>query len=445
MRSITRELSLSLGIGIVVAMSVIFLLISQSLQQLLQQQMATRLNHDSESILAAIRVGGQGITIDTDYIDSTYQRPFSGHYYEVESEELTLYSRSLWDEQLKWNKRGSGQYPKGTGPQQQPVLILQNRYSKSGMDIKITVAEDVSHQEQQLHRLRWWYAMVTVLMLVVLLLLLKRQLAREMRPIYRAQQQLTELQQGKRRVLDETVPHEILGLVHSINHTLSLLEARNSRSRKAVGNVAHAIKTPLARLTQLLSHPIFATEPQLKADLEQSAAQIQRHLDHELKRARVVGQTHPGGQVSWLSTAEQLVEVLKKLFRDKELEIEIKIPQQLIFFGDPQDLLELLGNLLDNAFKWADKRVEIELNEDVVNQGTQTLTIADDGPGIPHQQQALLVQRGQRLDEQISGSGLGLTIAKDIVHEYQGEIELGRSKKLGGLMITIKFPISAQN
>lgn len=439
MLSITHRLTLSLGVGVMVVMVLLFLLGSHALQQLLQEQIASRLQHDAEALLSALVVSSETISIDTEHIDGTYQRPFSGHYYMVESSSVAnLYSRSLWDEMLQLpTPRNLTAIHRGIGPQRQPLLLLSRRYIKGDRPLLITVAEDISQIEAELLRLRSWYAAISVMIVVGLLLLLRLQLIRAMQPIHRARTQLQALNRGERKQLDEAVPVEIKALVCSMNHALKLLEQRNSRSRKALGNLAHALKTPLARIIQLTNHRLLEREQALQQSLLDSAQQIQNQISHELTRARIVGYSQPGGFVPWQETVEDLLTTLRQLYRQRDVEIKQQLTAGLQFAGDRQELMELLGNLLDNAFKWAQGQIQITLVE---AQGIQRLTIADDGPGIPEEQWQQILKRGQRLDEGVQGHGLGLAIVHDIVTAYRGELSFGFSASLGGLEVVVRLP-----
>jgi signal transduction histidine kinase len=161
-------------------------------------------------------------------------------------------------------------------------------------------------------------------------------------------------------------------------------------------------------------------------------------MDRELKRARIAGAAMPGQRVLLAREIGDLVSTLKKIHRDKHLTIRCRIPVDSLFPGERDDLLELLGNLLDNACKWAVGTVRLTVLE---TDAWQRLVVEDDGAGCSDEQLGLLTRRGSRIDESRVGHGLGLAIVADIVTQYGGRLELGRSEDLGGFMARVELPL----
>jgi signal transduction histidine kinase len=162
-------------------------------------------------------------------------------------------------------------------------------------------------------------------------------------------------------------------------------------------------------------------------------------IDRELKRARIAGAAAPGQRVILENEIKDLVDTLKKIYRNKELSIQCQIPKGSFFTGDRDDLLELLGNLLDNACQWATHRILLTVKH---NTEGLCLRVEDDGPGCPPEQLDLLTQRGVRIDESHGGHGLGLAIVADILEHYEGRLHLGRSSDLGGFLAQVEIPKS---
>ena len=230
-------------------------------------------------------------------------------------------------------------------------------------------------------------------------------------------------------------PIEIQPLVAEINRLIELMGQRLQRSRHALGNLAHALKTPLTQLLQLAER-----QPQdLRTELERPTRQVKILIERELKRARIAGGAAPGQRVLLKREVADLVDTLGKIYREKALRIDCHIPSGSLFPGDRDDLLELLGNLLDNACQWAAGRVRLSVAE---SDFCLSVSVEDDGPGCPPAHLDRLTRRGARLDEDRNGHGLGLAIVADIVDQYGGFLRLGRSQDLGGFAARIEFPVA---
>jgi signal transduction histidine kinase len=224
-------------------------------------------------------------------------------------------------------------------------------------------------------------------------------------------------------------------LVQELNHQLEAIKKRLARSRNATGNLAHALKAPLTLITQLANSEELQQFPHLKAKLLQHTAAIQQSIERELKRARVAG-SHVAGRRTLLGPEiNNLVKTLSAMYREKDLAINLKVPEDAVCTIDRQDMLEVLGNVLDNACKWAERDVAITVEQN----GHTTIAIEDDGPGDPDDMEKL-VHRGTRADEQVAGHGLGLSIVAEIINDYGGKLEFTNSTALGGLRVAIDIP-----
>jgi signal transduction histidine kinase len=259
-------------------------------------------------------------------------------------------------------------------------------------------------------------------------------LRRGFRAVDRVREQLHDVSEGQRERLEFMGPVEIRPLSVEINRLLDQVRQRLQRSRQALGNLAHALKSPLTLLTRELdSLPLRAS------DRERISAQLERVgqlVERELKRARFAGEG--GGQrFEPAEDVPDLVEALRQLHRGRGLSIEIgRLDAGRLPF-DREDMFELLGNLLDNACKWARQRVIVEIvREDVV-----VFRVRDDGPGISVEDRARPLRRGTRLDEQEPGHGLGLAIVRELVEGYRGSLTLDEAAGLGGLEVRVVLPL----
>jgi signal transduction histidine kinase len=259
-----------------------------------------------------------------------------------------------------------------------------------------------------------------------------RQAFRRLEPL---REDVRALSSGCERSLNEDVPSEMSHLVREINHLLHLLSRRNQRSRNALGNLAHALKGPLNLLTRYIDKQLQEQQGELHQQAGQQLERIRVLIDRELKRARLTG----GGAVyqpfaPHVDTPD-LVDVLGRIYRDRHLDFLVEIDPQRMPFGDREDMLELLGNLLDNACKWATHTVVCQIS------GTDwfEVVVEDDGEGLQESDIVRITQRGRRLDENIEGHGLGLAIVHEVVQLYHGQIGFGRSLQYGGLRVSVKL------
>ena len=222
-------------------------------------------------------------------------------------------------------------------------------------------------------------------------------------------------------------------LVTEVNRLIALMDQRLQRSRNALGNLAHALKGPLNLITQICDNETLKQHPDIRNELLQHTKILQQLIDHELKRARLAGSGGSGQYFYPQQELPSLEKLLLRLYEHKSLQIQHVYPDHALGDTDRDDMLELLGNLLDNACKWACHKVMYSIQQDHAIH----ITVQDDGPGCNDEQLQTLTKRGVRLDESIPGHGLGLAIVKDIVNLYGGSLGFDRSPELGGLRVNI--------
>ncbi len=258
-----------------------------------------------------------------------------------------------------------------------------------------------------------------------------------LRPLDRVRGALTAIRSGEADRLDGKFPDEVKPLINELN---ALIESNRSiveRSRTQVGNLAHSLKTPLAVLTNE-SSAMGGARGKLVAE---QARAMQTQIDHYLQRARIAAQRNTlAHRTDAVDALRRMVRVIGKLKQNVMVDFEVPA-EELYFAGEKEDFEEIIGNLLENAAKWARSRVLVSARS--ASTDTQhpvlEIMIADDGPGIPEEQAREAVKRGRRLDEATPGTGLGLAIVTDLVTEYGGKLKLSRSA-LGGLaaIVTLK-------
>ncbi|MDH5395547.1 MAG: ATP-binding protein, partial [Gammaproteobacteria bacterium] len=203
-----------------------------------------------------------------------------------------------------------------------------------------------------------------------------------------------------------------------------------------LGDLAHALKKPLTVLRQFERETVLKDNPDLQKNLATQINSMQKIIDHVLKRARLAGESHAGILFNLKNDFPELIDVLKKMYHNKNIQFEIDVDENVIVPAEREDMLELLGNLLDNACKWSERLIKISIYD---NQMLMII-VEDDGRGIEQERINELTQRGKRLDESIEGHGIGLSIVQDIVSQYHGNIVYQRSESLGGLQVAVSLP-----
>ena len=435
MKSIQRRLSLGLAsvlivVGLILAQSSLWLF-DHSLRRYLRED----LKDETQTLLVALVRGQNGVQLDERRLDPTFQRPFSGHYFRIDFADETWRSRSLWDRDLPKPARAGLQDGLGDGPRGQLLLVYRGDYQRFGQRFSISVAQDYTPILESFRRLQWLGLGLGAAALLLILLAQRYTVRSALRPLERVREQIAQLQQGRRTELDSQVPQELEPLVAQVNHLLSHTEDTLKRSRNALGNLGHALKTPLAVLVSLSEREELRDQPELQATLREQLAQIRQRLERELGRARLAGEALPGAHFDCAAELPGLFSTLG-MIHSHGLKLEWQAEPGLCLPWDREDLLELLGNLLDNACKWADAEVRLSLVQE--SEGYR-LWVDDDGPGIAPERREAVLGRGTRLDEQVAGHGLGLGIVRDMVEAWGGSLSLEDSP-LGGLRVAISLP-----
>jgi len=250
-------------------------------------------------------------------------------------------------------------------------------------------------------------------------------------------QRLGAVRDGREQRVTGAFPSEVSPLVHDLN---ALLEHREHAVRRAVakaGDLAHGLKTPLAVLAQEAERADAAGHRDLAASIAQQVDRMRRQVDYHLAQARAAASgAAPGARCPIAASAEPLARTLLRLYAERGVTIDAVVAADHAFRGQREDLDEMLGNLVDNACKWARTRVAIASS---AHDGVVVVTVDDDGPGLDASMRQAVLQRGVRADEAAPGSGLGLAIARDIAELYGGSIALDASP-LGGLRAKLTLP-----
>jgi len=442
MQSIQSKLSTGLLLSLIIAFSALWILVSVSVQFMANEYIASRLEHDAEMLLNTIDFDNDGVlTVDETRIDLIYHQPFSGHYYVITSGNQSISSRSLWDYKLNAITANTGQkiHILEQGPDQQSLLLMSGGYEKQGNKLTISIAEDLNPINKNIDLFKYWFTAMALGMLFILVLLQSLILRQSLKPLTKMRAELKLLQQGQLNKLSIESPGELKPLINEVNHLLSIMEQRLRRSRDALSDLAHAIKKPLTVIKQITEKNTIPDAT--KKILIKQTDDIYQISDHILKRARLAGHSHTGALFSFSDDLPALIKTLDMMYVNKALLLSTNVPDNIICRVDREDMLELLGNLLDNAYKWAAHKIILTIHID----SELHICIEDDGSGTDPGKISELSKRGIRLDEKIQGHGFGLAITADIVNDYNGTISFEHSTKLGGFKADIILPLQHNN
>ncbi len=424
--------------------------LEQAFRRSALQAMRDRLESYVFSYLSGTDVGKNGELILPEFPpDPRFNRPQSGLYAGIVGEKSEWRSASALGRELPFDQKlepGRTYWSNAPAPTNVGGVY---RYSRgvawevpNGEVVPLTfhVAENDASFNRQVRVFR--QTLVTQLGAAALLLFLVQllMLRWSLRPLHAVAQDLARVERGERERLADRYPRELSPLTLSINDVIDNEREQRSRYRNTLGDLAHSLKTPLAVIRNELES---GTDPVVTGAV--LADQVRRMDDivaYQLARAAASGHATFSAPIEIESHAESIVVGLEKVYAERGVFCEFEIDASARFYGEKGDLLELLGNLLENAFKWARSRVVLTVRASVLHAGRRpslTLIVEDDGPGIADENVALLLVRGVRGDERVQGHGIGLSIVQDIVKSYRGELTVGRSQSLGGASFQIRF------
>lgn len=440
-------------VGLAVALLLAGWVLSSLFREHVLQQFQASLTQQLDQVTAQLDFDSAGQpSIDSQALsDPRWQRPYSGLYWQID--EMTqggqerssaLRSRSLWDTRLQLQPDalvdGALHVHEGLGPQGAPLLMLERALRTGAMPEsrwRLVVAGDLQETQQAVQHFTGVLVMSLLALLVLLVLAAWAQVAVGLRPLRALQRSLQDVHQGQATQLQGVFPQEVQPLVNDFNQVLERNAEVVARARTHAGNLAHALKTPLSVLDQATA----SAGNDLERLVQEQLALARRHVDWHLAQARVAAtQRLPGQRTAIAPVVAGLVRVMERVYASRGLTLSIELDETPLFFaGEEQDLQEMLGNLLDNACKWAHTKVCIRGSMVVGAVPVRLrLQIEDDGPGIGADHLQAVVARGVRLDEAVPGTGLGLAIVQDLVALYGGQMEL-QPLASGGLVAIVEL------
>ncbi|MCK8517138.1 ATP-binding protein [Methylonatrum kenyense] len=414
--------------------------LSLAFQSAVNQAFDERLKAMLHVTSSAIRADADGrLDLSRSLGDARFEQVFSGWYWQVSDPEGPLLSsRSLWDEDLPPLAGGvSGEVMAGDamGPREQPVRQVQRRLRLPDypQPLQVVVAGPTTEVQAEVAGFRRLLLISLASLGVLLLLLIAVQLRWGLAPLRRMRADLHEVQTGQRAALDTRLPADLRGLAETMNRVLDRDRRLIERGRNAAGNLAHAIKTPLAVMrTQLAQLP-----EREQGRFERELKRVDEAVRHHLARASAAGSAGFSGQIMVTTALAPVLDGLGKMAERRGVTLDAKIDERLRVSVDPHDLQELAGNLLENAVRWANTQVRLTVD---AGDGRLWMLVEDDGPGMSEAQRRAAMDRGKLVDSERSRSGLGMAIVRELVDLYAGDMQLGVSAE-GGLSVRIEVRV----
>ena len=453
-RSLSTRLLASVSVLLVVFFGITIVALDLVFQDQSEQAERDRLHVQLLALISASEEDGSGGLQPSpqQLAETRFKNPGSGLYGEIRRSD----GRTMWrspsltgtslelSTKLKSGERRFGQLHLADGSTVLAYSMgiqweFNNRRTRSFV---YSVAENLEPYYANLQRFRGrlfgWFSVLMALLLGALAILLRRLLA----PLRQVEREIEAIEAGDLTELGGGYPRELLGITINLNALLRSERDRLARYRNTLGNLAHSFKTPLAVMRNLLSTPAARTLA-VAAQLDEQVGRMDDIVKYQLKRAAVSGGSGLGSAPVDVRTAlGALRGALLKVYLDRGITCELNVAEGCLFFGDREDLTEIGGNLLDNAFKWARGTVRMTAQRlwspTARREGLQ-LVVEDDGPGIPEAERDRVLDRGARLDERVSGQGIGLSVVRELAQLNGGTISIAQSP-LGGAQIEVRLP-----
>jgi signal transduction histidine kinase len=454
--SLALRLVISSAAWTLIILSITALVLISVCRDFIEDSFDERLNFSLENLIAKTAPSGTfDIRRPVDLGEPVFSRPLSGAYWQIRPEggrtDVSFKSDSLADETYKTpgelgvppdQKHIRQAYVEGPDGQMLRVLERDIDFGQESESriFSMSVAFDTTALDAETRYLTNTVVFTLALLGTGLLLANFFQVRFGLSPLKDIGNRLAAIRSGEETLLEGSPPAEILPLQEELNALIKANWSVVERARTHVGNLAHALKTPLS----VIINEAASQETEFAQKVGQQATLMRQQISHHLDRARIAAQIRPiSGATDVAAALAALSRALTKIYEDRPLNLEIDCPAGIRFFGEKQDFDEMAGNLMDNACKWARTSVvaRVEPPQMGAAAGARTfqLVIEDDGPGLPEELRLEAVKRGRRLDEKMPGSGLGLSIVAELAHLYGGSLKL-EQRESGGLRVCLSLP-----
>jgi len=440
--SLTLRLALLAAAGSTAALLLAGFLFTSLFRQAVERNFDSRLEYLLTALIGAeISETGVDARVVESLGEPRFEIPLSGWYWQIragEAGDVIAASQSLFGDSLPKTPippaDGAISAINLIGPSGKHLRALERRILSDDKSFAVLVAGDADDLAEQVASFGRT-VMITLTIFALLLALGAALLIRfGLRPLRDVRAALRSVRLGDSASLEGRYPVEIEPLVSDLNSLIGSNREIIDRARTHVGNLAHALKTPIA----VLQNEANGTS-ELAGRVREQVAAMQHQITHHLDRARMAAQSKVIGVITPVGpTIDGLVRVMRKVHKDRNLTITAEHVGDIRFRGEKQDLEEMFGNLIDNACKWAKSRIDVRA---VARGDRLVVTIDDDGPGLTADDRKAVLLRGKRADESVPGSGLGLSIVDELVRIYGGRLEL-KPAKLGGLSVQLELPLA---
>lgn len=415
------------------------------------------------SLIAAANVPASGdlsqLTLVREPTDPRYQQALSGRYWLIgtlndDGIVVALQSsRSLYGETLKLNARdrallearvGEEVAVRAIGPDAEPLRVLARAVilPNATEPVVIMAAIDSRPATRAVNRFALLASGLMLLLSAGLVTAVFTQVRLGLKPLFDLRDTVADVREGRTTRVDGHYPPEIQPLATELNFLIDHNKEVVEHARTHVGNLAHALKTPLAVLVNECENRKGTPDAGFAKIVNRQTTMMRNQVDHHLRRARAAAR----GQTIGVSTnvgdvLSSLARTLPRIFRSKDIDMTTHIEPKLAFRGEKRDLEEMAGNLMDNACKWTASQVKVTALSNPEDETSFIITVEDNGPGLEPSDYATALKRGARLDEATPGTGFGLAIVDDLARAYKGRLQLSRSS-LGGLRVTLILPMT---
>ena len=449
-RSLTRRLIWLAAMWIVLALIATGWTLTSQYQESALRRLGNMLGETIDEVVLASNATPSGIEI-AEIKDAQTLRPLSGKYWAVAEPDgngglrMIARSSSLAGEALAVPaelpdrlQTGFGQMItyNASGPINRPLRIAATMLRLPGRDEPVVFMAGIDRtnidDDTRSFATFTWTALLILGVGLVIAVFLQVQIG--LRPLFSLRNEIADVRKGKAARIARSYPMEIQPLAEQVNRLLDNNQETVERQRTHVGNLAHALKTPLSVMLAEAGSQKGVLPDMVRKQTEVMKAQV----DHHLRRARAAARAQLLGERTPIAEVlDELAVMLERVFESRSVEIDWRAPDELGFRGERQDLQEILGNLMENACKWAKRRVRISAGP--TGLGQMVVVVEDDGPGLPEEQREAALERGARMDETTPGSGLGLSIVVELTRAYGGKITLADSD-MGGLKVLLELP-----
>ena len=433
--SLNRRIILSASLVLVVFITLTAATLERAFIDSSESALRDTLTSQLYALMAAAEVENNTVIMPSEELDVLLGLPGSGIYSYITSRS----GRILWQSSSALGAKPPQPVSLPSADKQFKKISVDNNiyytfaygvdWSSDSGSIALTfnIITDLKSFNKQISHYRktlWsWLIAMAALLLISQALILRWGLS----PLRKVGVELNRIEIGEQEQIVQHYPQEIERLTSNINVLLKQERDQKTRYRNALGDLAHSLKTPLAVLQSGLN------SNKQDETLSEQITRMNSIVEYQLQRAATAGSANIGKPINVESVTRRMLDSLHKVYRDKHIVVTVEIDKSVVFRGDEGDLMEMLGNLLDNAFKWADQHIKIKAEQ---TSDQLSITVSDDGPGIAKNKADELLKRGKRADQTTAGHGIGLSIVKNIVEAYQGDLKIIKSQS-GGAEITV--------